>query len=201
LTRSKAFQLVASKAFDAIDDSGNGIIDEAELYAGLLLVHLNLAKHAGPAACYPPTRKVCDRLFENADRDQTGGIDRTEFQIIVGLMCAQILSRMLVYYIVLILCVPILATFVVKTANLPPDSKLELVSRETVSVSVFYIVIPLLWNQIDARYSGGDDDDNDNDDDDSGITGDNNSTEDSVLLPTSRREEQRQRRRQKKDKA
>lgn len=194
MTQSKAFRDVVSKAFDVCDDSGDGIIDEAELYAGLLLVHLNLAKHAGPAACYPPTRKVCDRLFEIADRDQTGGIDRTEFQYIVGVLCAQILSRMLVYYFILMLCVPMLVTFVVQTANLPRDTKIEFVSRETVSISLLYVVIPLLWNQIDARYSAGDDGD------DLGTSG-SNSTEDSTLLPTSRREEQRQRRRQKNDKA
>ena len=194
------------------DDSGDGIIDEAELYAGLLLVHLNLAKYAGPAACYPPTRKVCDRLFHKADRDRSGGIDRTEFQYIVGVLCAQIMSRMMVYYIVLILCVPIVATCVVTTANIPKDTYLELATRESVSCVMFFLAIPLLWNTVDARYSGGgvgigsigdSDSDNDivNDDYAAAQTRNSKNTmeDDSMLLlPPSRRKEQRQRRRQRK---
>lgn len=199
LTKSRAFQSLASRAFDVCDDSGDGIVDEAELYAGLLLVHLNLAKYAGPSACYPPTRAICDRLFIKADRDRSGGIDRTEFQYIVGVLCAQILSRMLVYYLVLILGVPLLATCVVKGMGIPKEQAyLELATRESVSCAVFFLAIPLLWNAIDARYSGGgrifstvvvDDD-----------VHPANSMEGSVsLLPlTSRREEQRQRRRQRK---
>ena len=83
--KNKSFQLLVNKAFDACDGSNDGKIDEAELNAGLLLVHLKLAKYAGPAACYPPTRKVCDVLFQKADIDNSGGIDKQEFYYIVGL--------------------------------------------------------------------------------------------------------------------
>lgn len=154
MTKSRAFQVLVSKAFEVCDDSGDGAIDEAELYAGLLLVHLNLAKYAGPAACYPPTRAVCDRLFRTADRDDSGGLDRSQFHWIMGVLCAQILSRMLVYYVVLILGVPILATGVVTVAHIPKDTYLELLIRQSVSTSVFVLAIPLLWNNIDARYNG-----------------------------------------------
>ena len=57
----------------------------------------------------PPTRQVCDKLFEAADKDNSGGIDHNEFVKIMGVCCAQILSRMVVYYLVLILLVPALA--------------------------------------------------------------------------------------------
>jgi len=109
-TKTKAFQLLVNKAFDICDMSDDGIIDASELYTGLLLVHLNLAKYAGPAACYPPTRHVCDRMFEKADTDQSNGIDRSEFQYIIGILCGQIISRMIVYWIVVILCVPVRCT-------------------------------------------------------------------------------------------
>ena len=33
---------------------------------------VNLAKYAGPAACYPPTRAVVDQLFDAADADHSG---------------------------------------------------------------------------------------------------------------------------------
>ena len=46
--------------------------------SSVLLIHLNLAKYAGPAACYPPTRDVCDTLFDKADTDNSGGISQEE---------------------------------------------------------------------------------------------------------------------------
>lgn len=154
LTDSRAFRAIVSKAFDVCDESGNGSVDKTELYVAVLLVHLNLAKYAGPAACYPPSRRVCDRLFLRADRDRSGGIDRAEFHDIAGIMCAQILSRMLVYYLLLILCVPILATGVVALVGIPKDrTYLELVTRESVSWAVFCLAVPLWWNSIDARYT------------------------------------------------
>jgi hypothetical protein len=52
LTSSKAFKSLCKWAFDVCDSNGTGAINETELYAGFLLVHLNLAKYAGPAACY-----------------------------------------------------------------------------------------------------------------------------------------------------
>ena len=41
----------------SMDSTGNGEVTKDELYAGLLLVHLNLAKFAGAAACYVSTHK------------------------------------------------------------------------------------------------------------------------------------------------
>jgi len=196
LTKSHAFQVLVSKAFEVCDDSEDGVVDETELYAGLLLVHLNLAKYAGPAACYPPTRSVCDRLFQAADRDNSGGLNRSQFHWIMGVMCAQILSRMLVYYVVLILGVPILATGVVRMANIPKNTYLELATRESISCGVFFLAIPLLWNTIDARYSGSDSG-GEILESFSGTTGVISLESPALPLPL-KREEQRQRRRQRK---
>lgn len=33
---------------------------------------VNLAKYAGPAACYPPSRAIVDQLFEAADTNHSG---------------------------------------------------------------------------------------------------------------------------------
>ena len=52
LIRSKPFQKLVEWAFDVCDSDQTGEVGKPELYAGLLLVHLNLAKYAGPAACY-----------------------------------------------------------------------------------------------------------------------------------------------------
>jgi hypothetical protein len=43
---------MVTKAFNDCDTSKSGEVDKQELYAGLLLVHLKLAKFAGAAACY-----------------------------------------------------------------------------------------------------------------------------------------------------
>jgi hypothetical protein len=55
LTRSKGFKLLVKKTFAVCDNDKTGEVGKAELYAGLLLVHLKLAKFAGPAACYVRT--------------------------------------------------------------------------------------------------------------------------------------------------
>jgi Ca2+-binding EF-hand superfamily protein len=84
LTRTKAFQRLVAWAFSACDNDKTGEINKSELYAGILLVHVTLAKYAGAAACYPPTRQVIDELFEASDTDKSGTILEEEFtQIMV----------------------------------------------------------------------------------------------------------------------
>ena len=55
LTRSKPFKRLTKWAFSVCDTDETGKVAKAELYAGIILVHLQLAKYAGAAACYPPT--------------------------------------------------------------------------------------------------------------------------------------------------
>jgi hypothetical protein len=52
LTRSKPFQNLVDWAFTVCDPDNTGELSKSELYTGFLLVHINLAKYAGPAACY-----------------------------------------------------------------------------------------------------------------------------------------------------
>jgi hypothetical protein len=52
LTRLKAFQKLSDMSFDICDPEKTGAVGKSDLYAGVILVHLNLAKYAGPAACY-----------------------------------------------------------------------------------------------------------------------------------------------------
>jgi hypothetical protein len=49
--QSKHFLKYCDIAFDLVDTNGNGVVDETELYAGLLLIHLKLGSFLGPAAC------------------------------------------------------------------------------------------------------------------------------------------------------
>ena len=57
MTRSRAFKALVSRAYAVCDNDKSGEVGKAELYAGLLLVHLKLAKFAGPAACYVSLRQ------------------------------------------------------------------------------------------------------------------------------------------------
>ena len=52
LTRSKAFQKLVDATFKSMDEDGHGSITKDELYAGVLMIHLKVAKFAGSAACY-----------------------------------------------------------------------------------------------------------------------------------------------------
>ena len=50
LTRTKFFQRVIHWSFGICDKNNTGQVNKDELYAGILLVHLYLAKYAG-AGC------------------------------------------------------------------------------------------------------------------------------------------------------
>jgi hypothetical protein len=68
------------------------------------------------------------------------------------ILCAHILSRMFVYYSLLILFVPWFARKVVdSTPHIPNGSYLELAAKQTISISIFMIAIPLIWNAIDTH--------------------------------------------------
>mmetsp|Transcript_16170 Transcript_16170/g.33215 ORF Transcript_16170/g.33215 Transcript_16170/m.33215 type:complete len:186 (+) Transcript_16170:123-680(+) len=152
LTRSKQFQELLDKAFKDCDTDKSGSISKSELYVGMLSIHLTLAKYAGPAACYPPSREVSDELFVAADADKSGGVSKDEFESILIVSCAQIMSRMMVYYCVLILFVPWFAKKVIDSAgDFAQGGFVESVMEQVVSVSVFMVVVPLLWNTIDSK--------------------------------------------------
>lgn len=50
VTKSRAFQNLCKKVFKACDRDNTGSINEDELYTGVLMVHLTLAKYAGKSA-------------------------------------------------------------------------------------------------------------------------------------------------------
>lgn len=177
LTRTSAFRKLCKWAFDVCDSNGTGSINKTELYACFLLVHLNLAKYAGPAACYPAPRSVVDALFEASDDDKSGGIDENEFISIMMILCSQIASRILAYYSILILLVPYITRMILVTLDIigvddtfmtvdkvfdsyAPSFLLwmidylpaaEAVANRVVSLSLFFLVIPSLFNYIDEK--------------------------------------------------
>jgi len=149
LTESKLFQKMVESSFQSMDRTGNGQVSKDELYAGLLLVHLKLAKFAGAAACYPPEKSVCDNLFDAADHDKSGGIDKEEFVAIMGVCCAQILTRMMFYYLILLLFVPYFSANLVDLLWIPNGSYMEMAMETIVGFAMFYIAVPVAWDFVD----------------------------------------------------
>ena len=66
MTRSRAFKKVSDYSFSVCDNDKTGEVAKTELYAGVLLVHLKLAKYAGPAACFVSAlcAQACDPTEE-----------------------------------------------------------------------------------------------------------------------------------------
>jgi hypothetical protein len=169
ITRTKTFSKLVHWAFTICDTKKEGRIGKSELYAGILLVHLTLAKYAGPAACYPPTIDVVYNLFDAADDDNSGTIDEEEFQQIVIICFGQITSRILVYYLLIIVMVPYVASGIISIAtqldnifnwNVSNKSHPVLhyidniitfgaLAQKIVSTVLFAIVVPKFFDWID----------------------------------------------------
>eukprot|EP00540_Astrosyne_radiata_P011586 CAMPEP_0116835472 /NCGR_PEP_ID=MMETSP0418-20121206/7564_1 /TAXON_ID=1158023 /ORGANISM="Astrosyne radiata, Strain 13vi08-1A" /LENGTH=207 /DNA_ID=CAMNT_0004465143 /DNA_START=230 /DNA_END=853 /DNA_ORIENTATION=+ len=177
LTRTRFFKSLTKWAFGICDANNTGSISEAELYAGVLLVHLTLAKHAGSAACYPPTRAKVKELFYAADQNHNGQIESDEFDYIMVILCSQIAGRIIMYYTFLILAVPYLASwslqfldfigvddtilgvdylfdtyapkFMVYIIDKIPDSVWENMPEQIVSLCLFFFVIPFALELLD----------------------------------------------------
>jgi EF hand len=173
LTRTKSFRRLTKWAFVQCDASGNGKLTKTELYGGILLVHLQLAKYAGAAACYPPSKIVIDQLFDASDDDKSGYIDEDEFIKIMVICCAQIASRIIVYFAILVLLANVLAEYIITgLANLDEymgwnvaKGKGGMVSgffavvesfltfgelaQNTLSLLLFFVVVPMIFDYID----------------------------------------------------
>jgi hypothetical protein len=118
-----------------------------------------------------------ERLFDAADDDKSGGIDQEEFDQIMVILCSQISSRIAVYYGILILLVPYVASYTLRgldwigvdeglekmdnvwdahapsllqwVMNMVPDSTWQSMPEQIVSLTLFFLVVPTLFNMID----------------------------------------------------
>lgn len=144
------FHALVDWAYGVCDDQKTNHINFSELYAGLLLVHVKLAKFAGAAACFPPSKEAVKELFKASDVDRSGGIDREEFNIILSVSCAQIMGRILVNYAMYIFMIPFLAKHLVDYfSNLTENSYLEMVCEQLAGTLLFLVIVPLLHGRID----------------------------------------------------
>lgn len=173
-TRIVLLKKVASWAFDVCateERTGSkrttppkSKIDRNGFYSGMLLVHLNLAKYVGVAACHPPTRDQIDELFELADQDHSGYLDRTEFTNAVVVACAPITSRIAIYWSLLAI-LPVLVARTMGALNahvlirhshrLPASlyqnvvAVLEWSIEHALSVVFFSLLVPKIFGEID----------------------------------------------------
>jgi len=111
LTKSFFFKRLCRWAFKKIDTDKNGTVDKKELYSGLLLIHLNLSKYCGAAACKPMKKEQVDKVFDDMDTDNSGFLSEEEFVKAMVILCSDIASRVALLTGVALFNVPIVADF------------------------------------------------------------------------------------------
>ncbi|EEC48398.1 predicted protein [Phaeodactylum tricornutum CCAP 1055/1] len=146
------FQTLTRKAYRLTADK-DGRVGRTELYAGILVVHLNLAKYAGAAACYPPTRATVEELFVAVDDDKSGYIDEEEFKQIVVICCVDVTSRIVTYYSILILLVPYV-TEALLTGFCTLDHSLGWDIQKSHAPALQWVESILSWNEIAEKAVG-----------------------------------------------
>ena len=100
-------------------------------------------------SCQPPSRSVVQDLFEASDVDESGGIDREEFNIIVKVSCAQIFGRVLINYATLILVIPFVSKLIVERYLDPENLYLEMICIQFTGMFLFVVIVPILWKAVD----------------------------------------------------
>lgn len=108
-TQTKYFKELVEESFESVDPNKTGFVDKKEVYAGLLLIHLNLSKYAGIAACKPATCERVYSVFDEVDVDCVGTLTRTQFNEAISILSLQILQRVAIQWSVMsLIVVPII---------------------------------------------------------------------------------------------
>ena len=81
--------------------------------------------------------------------DDSGGIDREEFNIIVKVSCAQIFTRVLINYATLIFVIPFVAKLIVDRYLDSENAYLEIICIQFTGMFLFVVVVPVLWKAVD----------------------------------------------------
>lgn len=177
-TRTKGFKKLCKWAFNTCDTGNTGKLTKGELYTGLLLVYLNIASYAGPAACYPPSREIVDILFDACDLNKSDDIDEDEFVMIMVLLSSQLTWRILTYYAFIIILVPYVILWAIQAldkigaddtilridkmisnhapfpinriVDLVPDSLWTQLPESIASFLIFSLALPFFWQKMDG---------------------------------------------------
>lgn len=100
-------------SFDTCDGDHSGSLSYDEVWAGVLLAHVHLARYCGIAALYPPSRDQVVEFCQAVDPKDRQKVGRTEFRDIVALTLAHLMSRIFLYYGMLVFLVPFVASRIV----------------------------------------------------------------------------------------
>jgi EF hand len=161
LRRSKYFQRLCENAFVSIDTDQSGEVDEKELYAGLLLIHLQLGMYVGPSACKPLSRERVTAIFRQMDYDQSNSLTKSEFVEVMILLFSNVILRVLAQWSLTIIIVPLVAQSILDTiymilhyiyafvTSLDDRSKLLNSIEETITG----LVVSILWTHGIAQFS------------------------------------------------
>jgi len=181
-TRTRGFKRLCKWAFKTCDTSDSGEVSKGELYTGLLMVYLKIAKYAGPAACYPPTREVVETLFDTCDVDQSGLVNEDEFVMIMVVLTSQLTWRILTFYALIIMLVPYIIMWTLQLLDtvgaddsflrldrfletyapfpinyivvLVPDSVWSKLPESIVSCAILSFALPYCWDTMDDYFQG-----------------------------------------------
>jgi hypothetical protein len=156
-------------------------VSKDEVYSGLLLVYINIARYAGPAACDPPSRFIVDTLFDACDLDKSGNISEDEFVTIMIILSSQLTWRTAMYYAFLILMLPCFVDMLIrslslvgldtilegtkqafdsivpgldKVESLVPAWFWEQLPGSSVSFVIFSAIVPFCWGKMDDYFKG-----------------------------------------------
>lgn len=81
-------------------------VGKQDLYAGILMVHIKLAKLTGVSATFPPAQETVYQLFDECDTTGSGGITREEFDIFLSASSVGIFGRIFINLITYIFVIP-----------------------------------------------------------------------------------------------
>lgn len=154
LARTSFFQNILEWAFDEVDADGSGHVDEKELYSGLLLIHLKLGTYAGPAACKPISREKCHDVFTKMDVDQSGSLDREEFDAVMMVLFGNVLLRVLFQYACTLLIVPLIAQTILTGIVRGIKTSYQFVSsldEHSLIADVVEVELEQVWEDVTTR--------------------------------------------------
>jgi len=103
------FEQAIKDAFEQVDIDKSNSIDKAELYAGVLLMYVNINVYV---KVYAPERDDIMKIMERIDADKSGHLDYAEFREIMLVLSGQILARAVTQILFTVAC-PLCAGYIV----------------------------------------------------------------------------------------